>query len=375
MSNRVQRFKEYRQRREEGKFNGAPLYYTFPRVGQSVPMYPRGKQMMLLGGSGTGKSQSWIGMVLMPLYNLIKKHDYKAKIFIFLLEDDLELLESRLFCRVLMTKYNVRMDPLELNSMKKELYSKETEKLFDEVDKIVEDVLSYCVVVDNVINPTGIYKRLRSESNKIGKHTQKEIEFVEKDEQGNATKRMGKVYDKYIQDDPELHCFAIIDNLNNLSPEGNGTRHDSIGKWCRDYARLQITKHWGWTVYNIMQTALDSDKKQFDNRGNSITEKLEPNLDSLGNNKEVVRDHHFIWALFNPFKFGMENYEGYDIERLKDAFRSLIIIKSNFSLSNIKFPLYFDGATSYFKELPVVQEMGNDQYKMVENRDINKFNF
>lgn len=73
--------------------------------------------------------------------------------------------------------------------------------------------------------------------------------------------------------------------------------------------------------------------------------------------------HHLILALFSPARFGIDEYEGYDIEKLEDKFRALIILKSNFSISNRKLPLYFNGACSYYSELPLVKDMN---YKLYE---------
>jgi hypothetical protein len=92
---------------------------------------------------------------------------------------------------------------------------------------------------------------------------------------------------------------------------------ETINKWTRDYGRLQITKHWKWTVLNIIQQAADKEKPQFDVRGNLIVEKSKPSLDGLGNSKECARDHILIFGLWAPNRYGILNYEGYNINRLE----------------------------------------------------------
>lgn len=298
----------------------------------------------------------------MPVYKLIKKYNYKAKFHIFLLEDPVELFEDRIFCRVLFIKSGrkISIDPMELNSMRKEPVSSAVEALFEEVDAIVEDILSYCEIYDSIYNATGIYKALRTKSGEIGEHIWETRDFVYKKKDGSTYTEPTRVYKEYKPADPELHNIVIMDNLNNLSEEFNkktGTKlsiREAISKWSRDYSRLQIVKHWNWTVINIMQTALETDRKQFDMRGKNVVEKLEPNLSSLGDNKICARDMHLILGLFSPARFGISNYSGYNIERLGDAFRALIVLKSNFSISNIKIPLWFNGACSFYEELPKV---------------------
>lgn len=373
MSNRIQRYKQAKQDRLDGKYNGAPFYHSFPRLGKMVPVIPKGKQLMLLGGSGVGKTQSWIGLILLPVYILIKNFNYKAKFHIFLLEDPIELFEDRLFSRILYTvsdkKYNI--DPMELNSMRENPLSDEIEEYFEKVDAIVEDILSYCEVVESTYNATGIYKTLRTRSEELGTHVWETRDFTYKKDDGSTYTEPTKVYKEYVPKDPELHNIVIVDNLNNLAEEYDKimekrlSLREAMEKWTRDYSRLQIVKHWNFTVINIQQTSLETDQKQFDMRGNNIIEKLEPNLYSLGDSKTVARHHHLILALFSPARFGIHEYEGYNIDILGDNFRALIVLKSNFSISNVKVPLYFNGACSYYSELP----------KVMTNADYEKYKF
>lgn len=363
MSERLARYNKAREDRIAGKYNGAPLYLDFPRLGTVLPAIPRSSQIMLLGGSGIGKSQSWVGLILMPVYSLIKLHGYKAKFFIYLLEDSITMLEDRLFSRILYTKFGLYVDPLDLNSLKKELLPEDVIAKFNEVDEIVEDILRYCVVNESIMNPTGIYKDLRTHSGELGVHHWEDREFTYKNDDGSTYQQTVKVYKEYIPNDPDLHCFVILDNLNNLAAEGKGDTGESMNRWCRDYGRLQITKHWHYTVVNIQQTALETDRKQFDFRGENVLEKLEPNLSSLGTNKEISRDHHIILALFSPDRFGINNYEGYAITQLRDNFRALLIIKSNVSMVNVKIPLFFAGSSSYYAELPASKDMTPELYK------------
>lgn len=363
---RLERYKQFRQNRLDGKFNGAPFFHSFPRLGKIVPSIPRGMQLMILAGNGVGKSMGGIALIIMTVYNLIKNHNYKAKFHIFLLEDPIELFEDRIFCRILYTHFNIEIDPMKLNSVKEELISEDIIAKFEETDKIVEDILSYCIIVENIFHATGIYKTLRTRSDEIGKHIYENREFTYKKDDESTYNKTTSVYKEYIPDNPELHNIVLVDNLNNLSDEFDKKTNKHLDlrgvmdRWCKTYARLQICKHWNWTVINIQQQDLATDKKQFDMKGFAIIEKTEPNLASLGDNKTVSRAHHLILALFAPARFGITQYEGYDISRLGDSFRALLVLKSNFSISNVKLPLYFNGSCSYYSELP--KQMTENDY-------------
>jgi len=365
----TKKYKKYKQDRLNGIYHGAPLFKAFPRFGKLFPILPRAKQICILGGAGSGKSNFWIGFILFPIYELIKNEGYKAKFHIYLLEDDLEFLEDRLMSGVLYRYFDIETDTLSLSSMREEVLSDEIEAALPGAEEIVKDILSYCRVNDGITDATGIYKDARTESTKLGEHFWENREFSYPNSDGTTYSKTVKVYDRYEPEDPKLHNIMIIDNLNNLGPEKGGTRQEAIGMMCREYARLQICKHFGWTVIPIQQTALESDKKQFDMmKGQQIIEKVEPSTDSLGNNKEVIRDFHALIAIFSPHRFGIPEYpatNGYNIHKLKDLFRSVIVLKSNFSQANFKIPLLFKGNTSFYKELPPVSDMTQKVYEQL----------
>ncbi len=154
--------------------------------------------------------------------------------------------------------------------------------------------------------------------------------------------------------------LLIVDNLNNLQQEKEEgrllTERETINKWTRQYGRLQITKHFKWTVVNIMQQSAESESPIFNQSGKIMIEKSKPSLSGLGNSKECQRDHQLIFGLFAPSRFGVTDYAGYDIGIMKDFYRSFIILKSNISGTNKELPFYFDGSCSIFKELPKIDQ-------------------
>lgn len=264
-----------------GKQVGLPLYETFPRLGQFVPVIPPATQVMITAGSGIGKSNSWIGIILLTLYKLRKKYptqEFKFRFLISLLEDSKEDFIARLYSAILLMKHNLRTDVLELNSRRGKPLPKHIEEKLVDVGMEIEELLKFCEINDSVVNPTGIYKWGRAISCKLGTHYMKEMDFINSK---NETYKQ-EVYSHYVPHDPDEQVFWIVDNLNNLQQETHEgrllTERETINRWTRQYGRLQITKHWKWTVLNIMQLAFDSEKAQFDNRGNLIVERVKPSL-------------------------------------------------------------------------------------------------
>ena len=82
--------------------------------------------------------------------------------------------------------------------------------------------------------------------------------------------------------------------------------------------------------------------------------KLKPSADGLADAKTTIRDVNCAVGLFNPFKYGLAQYEGYDITKFKNNIRFMEIMedRDNGGAGQIC-PLYFDGAVSAFFELPL----------------------
>ena len=90
--------------------------------------------------------------------------------------------------------------------------------------------------------------------------------------------------------------------------------------------------------------------------------KLKPSTAGLGNNKEIQRDCHWIWGLFNPYKYEIADYEGYDITTMLNYFRSLLLIKQNDGEADVEYPFYFHGGASIMLELPKPDKINYKNY-------------
>lgn len=129
---------------------------------------------------------------------------------------------------------------------------------------------------------------------------------------------------------------------------------DYSSKYC-----INFRNKFGFIPVVIQQQASAKEQVEYNYKGNSIEEKLEPSLDSLGDNKTTQRDANIVIALFAPDRYGIQNHNGYNIRILRDRYRSLSILKDRDGVSNMKLPLFFNGAVDFFKELPKPDDLEN----------------
>jgi hypothetical protein len=77
-----------------------------------------------------------------------------------------------------------------------------------------------------------------------------------------------------------------------------------------------------------------------------------------------------VIGLYSPFKYGMTEYEGYDITKFRNHIRFMEVIEDrDYGANGNICPLYFDGAISYFSELPRSDDKVGIQkvYNFIEN--------
>lgn len=62
---------------------------------------------------------------------------------------------------------------------------------------------------------------------------------------------------------------------------------------------------------------------------------------------------NLVIGLYSPFKYGIREFEGYDVTKLRNNVRFMEVIEDrDYGANGQICPLYFDGATSFFSELP-----------------------
>ena len=78
-----------------------------------------------------------------------------------------------------------------------------------------------------------------------------------------------------------------------------------------------------------------------------------PTVSGLSVSKTTGNDASLVIGLYSPFKYGKKTYEGYNLERLKNYCRFMLICEDrDYGANQNICPLFFNGASSYWAELP-----------------------
>lgn len=110
---------------------------------------------------------------------------------------------------------------------------------------------------------------------------------------------------------------------------------------------------WGFTPVVVQQQSAASSSSEFaKNTGKLIIDKLKPDPEGLADNKFTARDVDLMVSLFDPYRYDITEYKGWDLTRLRGTHREFNINLNRNGISRATCQLYFNGAASFFKELP-----------------------
>ena len=90
--------------------------------------------------------------------------------------------------------------------------------------------------------------------------------------------------------------------------------------------------------------------------------KIRPTPAGLADCKDTRYDCNVMLGLSNPYAMEVKSYLGYDIMKLKDSQRFLEVMLSRDGTANSVKALYFDGAVSFFSELPAPNAPGYEEF-------------
>jgi hypothetical protein len=190
----------------------------------------------------------------------------------------------------------------------------------------------------------------------------------------------------------DTHVIAIFDNQSNIDTEdGSSNEQESILKFVKEYCRLKLCNFFQWTCVLVFQKDFESEKINHNKNGEMMISRLEGSMSDIGDSKRSSRSTHLIFSLFAPSRYDLIRYPippkdkpqmAYNIEILGNRFRSLRVIKSNYSDVGMRLPLLFNGITEEFSELPppdsnemkeIYNKIGGNKFVKQEQKNIIQF--
>jgi len=335
--------------KEQGKVTS--ILFPFERLSTKFPGWERGHYYGITAATSVGKTKITKFLAVTSVYKFIKEHpEIDYKIMYFALEESKDEFWLSMISNLLYELYNINISLAELKSLGNYTLSNDYLNKIKECKAYVDDMASKIEVIDFVYNGFGIYKQVH------------DWHIANGTEQFD-TSSSEKVSKTYVPNNPNLWFFIIVDHLSLITPEKGESLYEAIGRFSKHYCLKHFVKKLNCVTIVVQQQDMTNDKQEY-HQGSSIEEKLEPSIPGLANCKETARDFHFLMALFSPHRYGISKHRGYDINQMKGKYVSMKILKDrHYGLANMYVPLYFNGATTYYEELPPRDEIDYTKYK------------
>lgn len=349
------RFKEVigdlRRRRERvinGLWNCIPL--PFPRFRQLLPGFEQGKYIVVTANQKVGKSKLCDYLLVYSiLFFAIEHPEFKAKILYFTLEMSPKEKYNEFLCHLLFRLDGITISPTDLKSTDQErpidphIFELLESERYQVYIRKFEEIVEY---IDTDRNPTGINKKCRAYAEEHGHYNHIVVKNRNKLTGEEEEVRILDPSQPYTPDDPEEYRIVIVDNASNISLEKGMDKRESIDK---------LSKY-GITLRNQMQyifVLIQHQAQAQEGIENQKLNRLKPSSDGLADCKTTTRDANLVIGLYSPFKYGIPDFEGYDIKKFRNYIRFMEVIEDRDygSAGNIC-PLFFNGAVSTFNELP-----------------------
>lgn len=346
----IEELKRRKQKLLDGGINSIPS--PFVRFRDDFLGIEQGKYYVITSSTKGAKTQfaSYVFIFNTLLYAYKNPEKLRIKIFYYPLEETPEdiLIRFMSYLLYVLSNKEIRIAPVDLRSSKNDKPVEDSilELLNSEAYTDIIEFFEKNVIFSSSANPTGVYNeciKYAEEHGKVFKRPQKI-----KGELGE-TKEI-EVYDHYVQDDPDEYRIIFFDHVSLTSTERGMTLKQAIDK-LSEYCVI-LRNRYNFSPVIIQQQAfagesLDAFKEN----------KLRPTIANLADSKYPSRDANVVLGLFSPFKYGLDNYVGYDISKLKDNVRFLEVLVNRGGSPGGLIALYFDGAVNYFTELPKPEEV------------------
>ena len=337
--------------------NNAGIPIPFTRLRKYLPNIQQKTYYLIGAGTKVGKTSFADDVFFYGAYDYIKKLKAEDKldgleldIDYFSYEIDSETKIIKGIGRKLWHEYGIIADANTILSRGENHCSGEIYGLVRSFREYFEEMEDVVTIHDMPDNPTGIYKYLKKKAEDNGQIIEKDINT---DPNGDPVMR----FDRYIPNNPKKYWLVFIDHIALMMEERGFNTKQNIDKMSQYLVLMR--NNYGISPIVVQQLAFDSESDERHKQG-----RLTPTLRDFGDSKYTTRDANVIMALFSPYRYKLERFQGYNVQALGNSYRNLEIIENRDGEPNVNLGLNFIGPCGTFRELPKSSDMteGMNQY-------------
>ena len=303
---------------------------------------------IVTGNQKSSKSQftSFLFLYTPILYAYNNPDKLKVRILYAPLEESKQRVILRFMRHLLYVKsgFKIRLSLQELTSAREgHPVSEEVIQILqsEEYKKILDFFEEHVTFIEGGKNPTGLYKECVKYACEHGERIKQPITIT--DEFGE-TKTTEKIVG-YKPYDPNEYVIILADHVGLLQEERGLDKRQTIKKFSEYMMELR-------DYYRYIPVAVQQQAAELQSLEAYKQNRISPSPGNLSDCKDTKNDCNVMLGLTDPYAGHLQSYFGYDITKLKNHQRFLEIMLTRDGSANAIKAMYFDGAVSYYKELP-----------------------
>ena len=228
-------------------------------------------------------------------------------------------------------------------------------EMVEESIEFISGIMQYMNICDTVKNPTSIFNEMITYAETIGTVHRTTISEVKR-VQGRPKTVTSSFITGYTPKNPDELTLVVIDHVALATPEQGKNTKDTIDLLSKYMVFLRNRFKFSPVLIQQFNTELQSvERRKF------RAAALAPQRMDFGDSKYTYRDADIVFGLLNPSFFDIEEFYGYhilpgDTDRgsyyLGEFFIMCFIMKNRYGQTNLQIPLFMNGMTGTFYDLP-----------------------
>ena len=340
-------------RGRSGANKGIPI--PFDRLRAYLPNIQQKTYYLVGAGTKVGKTSLADDIFFYGAYDYVKANpdaNIELDIDYFSYEIDSETKIIKGIGRKLWLDYGIIASANDILSRGENWCNDEIYQLVRQYRDYFNEMEDWVTVHDMPDNPTGMNKYL---INKARQHGHTTLKNIQTDPDKDPIMR----FESYAPFNENRYWIQIVDHIALMKEERGYNTKQNIDKMSQYF--VQLRNNYRATPVIIQQLAFDSESDE-----RYKQQRLTPTLRDFGDSKYTTRDANVIMALFSPVRYGLEQFQGYNVAKLGNTYRNLEILENRDGEPNVNVGLNFIGPVGTFRELPKATEMSPGMYAYAE---------
>lgn len=340
--------KEIIRKNFENEYNAIPS--GFVRMANRLPGIVKGDLITVTGNAGVGKWKFVQNYYMYNPLNVVREINdpdkLDVKFFIVLLKTSPVEFKINLYSRLLAEKYGIKLSYRQMLSIVERKSRKLTREILDKLDEL-DEFFTYFdskVTIITERKPTKILTVIDKWSEMYGYDVTDGVD------------KLGIVPKHWKYHNPNLFPVIIVDDITRLSPDKNPHTLNPMDLRTTINFFYEALEERGkfkeFCSIVVHRQAADKERVESDYTGRTKEEKVEPSIDGLAESKVVDKYTNLVLGLFSPINYAIKEHAGYNIEKLRENYVSLNVLKSSYMKRNTRVGLWADLSIGKFEELP-----------------------